>query len=185
MGISVTTAFYMLCGCLGYSAFGNNAQGNILPGFGFYEPYWLVDFANVCIIVHLVGGFQVFCQPLFAAVEGKAARQYPSLARNRAVLFRLVSRTAFVGLVTLLALLMPFFNSILGFLGSVAFWPLTVFFPVEMYIRQRQIPRFTTKWVALQSLSFVCFLVTLAACAASILGVRDSLKIYTPFMTKV
>ncbi|KAM0890705.1 hypothetical protein ACQ4PT_026869 [Festuca glaucescens] len=185
MGISVTTAFYMLCGCLGYSAFGNTAKGNILTGFGFYEPYWLVDFANVCIVVHLVGGFQVFCQPLFAAVEGKAARRYPSLARDRAVLFRLVSRTAFVGLVTLLALLMPFFNSILGFLGSVAFWPLTVFFPVEMYIRQRQIPRFSTKWAALQSLSFVCFVVTLAACAASILGVRDSLKTYTPFKTKM
>ncbi|KAI4971552.1 hypothetical protein ZWY2020_002466 [Hordeum vulgare] len=184
MGISTTTAFYMLCGCLGYSAFGNDASGNILTGFGFYEPYWLVDFANVCIVVHLVGGFQVFCQPLFAAVEGGAARRYPALGREHAVVFRLVWRTAFVALITLLAMLMPFFNSILGFLGSIAFWPLTVFFPVEMYIRQRQIPRFGTKWMALQSLSFVCFLVTVAACAASIQGVHDSLKTYTPFKTK-
>lgn len=189
-GISTTTGFYLLCGCLGYSAFGNAAPGNILTGFGFYEPYWLVDVANACIVVHLVGGFQVFCQPLFAAVEGGVARRCPGLLGGGAGrasgvnVFRLVWRTAFVAVITLLAILMPFFNSILGILGSIAFWPLTVFFPVEMYIRQRQLPRFSAKWVALQSLSLVCFLVTVAACAASIQGVLDSLKTYVPFKTR-
>eukprot|EP00494_Astrolonche_serrata_P011647 UN11736 len=46
---------------------------------------------------------------------------------------------------TLLAILMPFFNDILGFLGAIGFWPLTVYFPVEMYVRQRGIPRYTTR----------------------------------------
>ncbi|GJM98182.1 hypothetical protein PR202_ga15168 [Eleusine coracana subsp. coracana] len=46
------------------------------------------------------------------------------------------------------------------------------------------IPRFTAKWVALQSLSSVCFLVTAAACAASVQGVLDSLKTYVPFKTR-
>ena len=59
IGVSTTTAFYFLCGCLGYAAFGNRAPGNILTGFGFYEPYWLIDIANICIIIHLVGAFQV------------------------------------------------------------------------------------------------------------------------------
>ena len=57
VGVSVTTLFYMLCGILGYIAFGNNAPGNFLTGF--YEPFWLVDLANVCIVVHLVGAYQV------------------------------------------------------------------------------------------------------------------------------
>jgi len=190
MGIAVTTAFYMLCGCLGYAAFGNAAPGNILTGFGFYEPFWLVDLANACIVVHLVGGFQVFCQPLFAAVEGSAAACWcrrpagSAAAASLGVLGRVVWRTAFVAVVTLLAVLMPFFNSILGILGSIAFWPLTVFFPVEMYIRQRQVRRFSARWAALQSLSFVCFLVTVAACAASVQGVLDSLKTYVPFKTR-
>uniref|UniRef100_A0A0D3GHT0 Amino acid transporter transmembrane domain-containing protein n=1 Tax=Oryza barthii TaxID=65489 RepID=A0A0D3GHT0_9ORYZ len=178
------------CGRLGYAAFGDATPGNLLTGFGFYEPYWLVDVANACIVVHLVGGFQVFCQPLFAAVEGGVARRCPGLLGGGAGrasgvnVFRLVWRTAFVAVITLLAILMPFFNSILGILGSIAFWPLTVFFPVEMYIRQRQLPRFSAKWVALQSLSLVCFLVTVAACAASIQGVLDSLKTYVPFKTR-
>ena len=49
----------MLCGFLGYAAFGENAPGNLLTGFGFCEPYWLIDFANACIVVHLVGAYQV------------------------------------------------------------------------------------------------------------------------------
>lgn len=59
IGISISTIFYLLCGILGYSAFGNNAPGNLLTGFGFYEPFWLVDLANVCIVVHLIGAYQV------------------------------------------------------------------------------------------------------------------------------
>lgn len=57
--IFITTFFYLCCGCFGYAAFGNDAPGNLLTGFGFYEPYWLIDFANACIVVHLVGGYQV------------------------------------------------------------------------------------------------------------------------------
>ncbi|KAK9269281.1 hypothetical protein L1049_001051 [Liquidambar formosana] len=57
--VSFTTFFYLGCGCFGYAAFGNHTPGNILSGFGFYEPYWLVDFANACIILHLVGGYQM------------------------------------------------------------------------------------------------------------------------------
>lgn len=185
VGVATTTAFYMLCGCLGYSALGNNAPGNILTGF--YEPYWLVDFANVCIVIHLVGGFQVFLQPLFAAVETAVAARYPSTRDNRVAginVFRLFWRTGLVSVVTMAAVLLPFFNSILGILGSVAFWPLTVFFPVEMHIRQKQLPRFSTKWLALESLSFVCFIITVAACASSVQGVLDALKTYKPFETK-
>lgn len=59
VGVSTTTAFYMMCGCFGYAAFGNNAPGNLLTGFGFYEPFWLVDLANACIVLHLIGAYQV------------------------------------------------------------------------------------------------------------------------------
>lgn len=57
--ILITTFFYLCCGCFGYAAFGDDTPGNLLTGFGFFEPYWLIDFANACIILHLVGGYQV------------------------------------------------------------------------------------------------------------------------------
>lgn len=65
LSITVTTVFYMLCGCMGYAAFGDLAPGNILTGFGFYDPYWLLDIANAAIVIHLVGAYQVkFLQKL-------------------------------------------------------------------------------------------------------------------------
>lgn len=59
VGIMASTVFYMLCGVLGYAAFGNDAPGNFLTGFGFYDPFWLVDIANICIVIHLLGAYQV------------------------------------------------------------------------------------------------------------------------------
>uniref|UniRef100_A0ACD6AP22 Uncharacterized protein n=1 Tax=Avena sativa TaxID=4498 RepID=A0ACD6AP22_AVESA len=196
MGVSTTTAFYMLCGCLGYSAFGNAAPGNMLTGFGFYEPFWLIDFANVCIVVHLVGAYQVYCQPIYAAVENWAAARWPRsdfVVRKYPVaggkynfnMFRLVWRTAFVVVSTVLAISLPFFNDILGLLGALGFWPLTVYFPVEMYLRQSKVQKYSKKWVALQSLSFVCFVVTVAVTVASVQGITQSLKNYVPFKTKL
>jgi amino acid permease len=57
--IIITTVFYLLCGCMGYEAFVNYAPGNLLTGFGFYNPCWLLDIVNVAIVVHLVGAYQV------------------------------------------------------------------------------------------------------------------------------
>jgi amino acid permease len=58
-GLGMTTVFYLLLGCTGYAAFGNEAPGNILTGEAFYEPFWLVDIANICVIIHLIGAYQV------------------------------------------------------------------------------------------------------------------------------
>ena len=59
IAVIITTFFYICCGCFGYAAFGNDTPGNLLTGFAFSRPHWLVDFANACIVVHLVGAYQV------------------------------------------------------------------------------------------------------------------------------
>jgi len=190
LSVATTTIFYMLCGCMGYAAFGDNAPDNLLTGFGFYEPFWLLDVANVAIVVHLVGAYQVFCQPIFAFVERRAAAAWPDsafISRELRVgpfalsVFRLTWRTAFVCVTTVVAMLLPFFGNVVGFLGAVSFWPLTVYFPVEMYIKQRRVPRGSTKWICLQTLSVCCLIVSIAAAAGSIADVIDALKVYQPF----
>lgn len=198
MGVSTTTIFYLLCGCLGYAVFGDKAPGNLLTGFGFFEPYWLVDIANACVVVHLLGAYQVFTQPLFAFVEDWACQSWP---KSQAIhkdykinlpfyapayklnLFRLFWRTAFVIFTTLASMLLPFFNDILGVLGALAFWPLTVYFPVEMHIAQSKTQPWSRKWLLLQGLSGFCLLVSLAALVGSIQGVVEDLKIYKPFQS--
>ncbi|KAJ6817394.1 amino acid permease 3-like [Iris pallida] len=196
LSVAVTTTFYMLCGCMGYAAFGDAAPGNLLTGFGFYNPYWLLDVANAAIVVHLVGTYQVYCQPLFAFVEKWARRRWPEskfIVREIRVplaptkrsfdlnLFRLVWRSAFVVLTTVISMLLPFFNDVVGLLGALGFWPLTVYFPVEMYIAQKRIPRWSTRWVCLQMLSGACLVVSIAAAVGSIAGVLTDLKVYRPF----
>jgi hypothetical protein len=44
--------------CAGYAAFGNSAPGNLISGFGFFQPYWLIDIANAAIFIHLLGAYQ-------------------------------------------------------------------------------------------------------------------------------
>lgn len=59
IGILTMTIFFMLNACAGYAAFGSNTPGNILMSSGFHKPFWLLELANVFIIVHLLGAFQV------------------------------------------------------------------------------------------------------------------------------
>ncbi|RDX60873.1 Amino acid permease 2, partial [Mucuna pruriens] len=195
VSVTVTTVFYLLCGCFGYAAFGDASPGNLLTGFGFYNPYWLLDIANVAIVVHLVGAFQVYCQPLFSFVERNTAEKYPNsdfvnkefevpipgCKPFKLNLFRLVWRTFFVIFSTVIAMLLPFFNDIVGLIGALGFWPLTVYFPVEMYIAQMKMPKSNMKWICLQMLSAACFVISIVAAAGSIVGIIADLKVYKPF----
>jgi len=39
-------------------------------------------------------------------------------------------------LVAVIAMLVPFFNDVVGLLGALGFWPLTVFLPTQMHLKQ-------------------------------------------------
>ena len=39
-------------------------------------------------------------------------------------------------LVVVIAMLVPFFNDVVGLLGALGFWPLTVFLPIQMHLKQ-------------------------------------------------
>ncbi|KAJ9562880.1 hypothetical protein OSB04_008040 [Centaurea solstitialis] len=120
--------FYFCCGGFGYAAFGNSTPGNILTGFGFYEPYWLVDFANACVFLHLVGGYQIFSQTLYGIVDrwyaekyleyGPTSNQILGMSLNH---FRFSFRVSYVVLTTSIAMIFPYFNEVVAFSGSVNF----------------------------------------------------------------
>lgn len=64
----------------------------------------------------------------------------------------------------------PYFNQVLGVLGSLNFWPLAIYFPVEMYFAQKKIGRWTKKWMVLRVFSAGCLLVSLLALIGSVEG---------------
>ncbi|XP_014504555.1 amino acid permease 3 [Vigna radiata var. radiata] len=190
----VTSIFYLLCGSVGYAAFGDASPRNLLTGFGFYKSYWLVDIANVAILVHLVAAFQVDCQFMFLFIENLAAKQFPDsdfIKKEFEVpvpgceplklnLFRLVSRTTFVICCTGIAILVPFSTDIVELIRTISYWPLTVYFPVEMYIVQTRIRKWSTKWICLQMLSATCFVLIMLAAVGSTAGLLH--KVYNPLM---
>nr|XP_043630307.1 probable amino acid permease 7 [Erigeron canadensis] len=184
MAMIVTTSFYLGCGCFGYAAFGNDTPGNLLTGFGSYEPNWIVKFANVCIIIHLVGGYQLFSQPVFAFVERWLTSKFPAsqfLKKFYKIklplvpvfhlnLFRLCFRSSYVAVTTAIASEFPYFNEILGVLGALNLWPLAIYFPVEMYIVQRNVQVWGKKWVFLQIFSCILMVVSFVALVGSVAG---------------
>ncbi|XP_044470587.1 amino acid permease 3-like [Mangifera indica] len=193
----VTTSFYMLCGCMGYAAVGDLAPGNLLTGFAFYNPFWLLDIANIAVVVHLLGAYQVYCQPIFTFIEKLASTNFPEskfITKEIKIripglrhydcnvgLFRLVWRSCFVVTTTVIAMLVPLFNDVLGILGALIFWPLTVYFPIEMFIAQKKIEKWSSKWIFSRLLSVFCLFISIVAGVGSIVGVTLDLKALKPF----
>ncbi|XP_044474967.1 amino acid permease 3-like [Mangifera indica] len=195
ISVGLTTLIYMLCGCFGYAAFGDLSPENLLTGLGFDKPFWLLEIAKVAIVVHLIGAYQVYCQPLFIFIEKEASDRFPSMMpitkeirvpipgfrSYKLNLSRLVWRTIFVTITSVISMILPFFNNGVGLLGALGLWPFTVYFPVEMYIREKNILKWSTKWIGLQILSFACFIISIVAATGSIAGFVVDLKTFKPF----
>jgi len=86
-------------------------------------------------------------------------------------LFRFCFRTTYVFTTVGIAILFPYFNQILGLLGALIFWPLSIYFPVEMYFVQHKVATWSRKWIVLSIFSFVCFLVSVVGLVGSIVGI--------------
>ena len=101
---------------------------SVLAGYGFYEPYWLLMIAQLAVVIHLIGGYQVWTQPFLMACEAKLESTFPEskflkagfnmpAGRNkvwRIKYYILVWRSIYVVFTTIVAILAPFFNDIVG-----------------------------------------------------------------------
>ena len=76
------------------------------------------------------------------------------------------------------ALLLPFFNAMMGVIGSLCFWPLTVFFPVQCTISAKKIPSWSGRWCFLQSMSLITLLVSVCSLVGSVATIIDELKVH-------
>jgi hypothetical protein len=140
---------------------------------------------------------QVYAQPIFASVERYAASRWPEvefinstytidiplLQRGLVTVApsKIALRIVTVGATTVVAMMIPFFNAVLGLLGAFSFWPLTVYFPISMHIAQEKINKKGTKWYLLQGLSMVCLMISVAVGIGSVTDIVDSLKVSRPF----
>ncbi|KAM7279383.1 hypothetical protein ACFE04_006517 [Oxalis oulophora] len=128
---------------------------------------------------------QVFAQAIFGIHERWVATMWPESIFNKTqkvcngkvsfTLSKLVLRPAFVVLTTTVAMMLPFFNAILSLLGAFSFFPLTVYFPLTMYMTQAKIKRGSCEWMFLQSISLICLVVSLMAGTGAIADIIEKL----------
>ncbi|KAG6671839.1 hypothetical protein I3842_16G024300 [Carya illinoinensis] len=185
------TFFYMVCGYLGYAAFGESTPRNLLAGFGFYNPYWLLDTAHVAVSLECVAAYQVNSRALFALIEdaatherrtGEAINPIPSGRPDRLNLYRSVCRTIFVMIITVISMFLRYsLEDVARLTGILGFWPLTVYLPVRMYIAKKKITRWSAKWVFLQILSLALLIINIAAVVGYIAGVVLNLQTHKLF----
>lgn len=128
---------------------------------------------------------QIYSQPIYNAADRWCSRKYPNsgfvnkfyrlklprLPAFQLNLFRLCFRTVYAVSTTALAILFHYFNQVLGVLEAISFWPLAVYFPVEVYFEQKKIEAWSRKWIVLRTFSFVWFLVTVVGLVRSLEGI--------------
>ncbi|XP_042964518.1 amino acid permease 3-like [Carya illinoinensis] len=185
------TFFYMVCGYLGYAAFGESTPRNLLAGFGFYNPYWLLDIAHVAVSLGCVAEYQVNSRALFALTEdaatherftGEAINPILSGRPDRLNLYRSVCRTIFGMIITVISMFLKHsLENVARLTGILGFWPLTVYLPVRMYIAKKKITRWSAKWVFLQILSLALLIINIAAVVGYIAWVVLDLQTHKLF----
>nr|BAJ93280.1 predicted protein [Hordeum vulgare subsp. vulgare] len=137
----VVALCYFPVALIGYWAFGNSVDDNILITLN--KPKWLIAMANMMVVIHVIGSYQIYAMPVFDMIETvlvKKLRFPPGLT------LRLIARSLYVAFTMFVAITFPFFGGLLGFFGGFAFAPTTYFLPCIMWLAIYKPKRFSLSW---------------------------------------
>ncbi|XP_031498260.1 lysine histidine transporter-like 6 [Nymphaea colorata] len=139
----VAAACYFPTALIGYWAFGQDVDDNVLISLG--RPALLVAAANLMVVVHVIGSYQVYAMPVFHMMETLLVEKFGFAKTAR---LRLIARTTYVVLTLLVAVTFPFFADLLGFFGGLAFAPNSFFLPCIIWLAIKKPRRFSLSWLA-------------------------------------
>ncbi|XP_065876652.1 lysine histidine transporter 2-like [Euphorbia lathyris] len=152
-GVIVAYIIVALCyfpvAFVGYWTFGNNVEDNIL--ISLHKPRWLVAAANMFVVIHVIGSYQVFAIPVYDMMETFLVLKMKFKPTWK---LRFVARTCYVALTMFIALTFPFFGGLLGFFGGFAFAPASYFLPCIMWLALYKPKRFSLSWIT----NWVCII---------------------------
>ncbi|PUZ49961.1 hypothetical protein GQ55_6G021500 [Panicum hallii var. hallii] len=137
----IIAACYFPVALAGYWAFGNQVDENIL--ITLEKPWWLIAVANMMVVVHVVGSYQVYAMPVFDMIETVLVRKFWFTPDLR---LRMISRTVYVAFTMFVAMTFPFFSELLSFFGGFAFAPTSYFLPCIMWLIICKPKRFSLSW---------------------------------------
>lgn len=161
----VVALCYFPVALVGYWAFGNSVEDDILVSLS--KPTWLIATANLMVVVHVIGSYQIYAMPVFDMMETVLVKKFhftPGLP------LRLVARSSYVAITCFIGISFPFFGSLLGFFGGFAFAPTTYFLPCIMWLAIYKPKRFSLSWMT----NWICiFLGVILMTVSSIGGLRN------------
>ncbi|KAL6857215.1 hypothetical protein ACP4OV_018597 [Aristida adscensionis] len=137
----VVAVCYFPVALVGYWAFGNSVDDNVLITLS--RPKWLIALANMMVVVHVIGSYQVYAMPVFDMMETVLVK---NLKLPPGLTLRLIARTVYVAFTMFVAITFPFFGGLLSFFGGLAFAPTTYFLPCIMWLAICKPKRFSLSW---------------------------------------
>ncbi|XP_072990602.1 lysine histidine transporter 1-like [Typha latifolia] len=139
----VVALCYFPVALVGYWAFGNGVDDNILITLN--KPRWLIAMANMMVIVHMIGSYQIYAMPVFDMMETVLVKK---LNFPPGILLRLIARSLYVAFTMFVAITFPFFGGLLGFFGGFAFAPTTYFLPCIIWLSIYKPRKYSFSWIA-------------------------------------
>ncbi|AQK84811.1 lysine histidine transporter 2 [Zea mays] len=162
---AVVALCYFSVAFAGYYAFGSSVDPNVLITLD--RPRWLIAAANLMVVVHVIGGYQVFAMPMFDMIETVLVKRHGFAP---GFWLRFVSRSAYVAATMFVGLTFPFFDGLLGFFGGFGFAPTTYFIPCIMWLVVRKPKKYGLSWF----INIICIVIgVLLTLIASIGGLRQ------------
>ncbi|KAL6505483.1 Lysine histidine transporter 1 [Orobanche hederae] len=132
---------YLPVAFIGYYIFGNSVDDNIL--LSLEKPPGLIAAANMFVLVHVIGSYQVYAMPVFDMLETFLVKK---MEFQPTKMLRFTTRTLFVAFTMLVGMTFPFFGGLLGFFGGFALAPTTYFLPCIIWLIVRKPRRFSFSW---------------------------------------
>ncbi|XP_010265227.1 PREDICTED: lysine histidine transporter-like 6 [Nelumbo nucifera] len=157
----ITAICYFPTAFIGYWAFGQDVDDNLL--MALQRPEWLIAAANLMVVIHVIGSYQVYAMPVFDMLEKIMIRRFnipPGFP------LRLVTRSTYVALTLFVGVTFPFFGDLLGFFGGFGFAPTSYFLPCIMWLAIKKPRRFSRSWL----INWACIFVGLFIMFASTIG---------------
>ncbi|KAL1092891.1 hypothetical protein V6Z11_D07G255400 [Gossypium hirsutum] len=121
--------------------FGNSVKDNIL--ISLEKPAWLIAMANMFVVVHVIGSYQVYAMPVFDMMETLLVKK---LEFNPTRTLRFIVRNTYVAFTMFIGITFPFFGGLLGFFGGLAYAPTTYYLPCVIWLIVMKPRRYSLSW---------------------------------------
>ncbi|CAA3006083.1 lysine histidine transporter 1-like [Olea europaea subsp. europaea] len=137
----VVALCYFPVALIGYWMFGNKVDDNIL--ISLEKPVWLIAMANMFVVIHVIGSYQIYAMPVFDMIETVLVKK---LKFRPSWMLRFVTRNIYVAFTMFVGITFPFFGGLLGFFGGFAFAPTTYFLPCIMWLAIYKPRKYSLSW---------------------------------------